>query len=540
MDSEANIARIADFGLAKRLTEQGLTTEGSVAGTPCFMSPEQAQAQELTPQSDLFSLGSVLYVAASGELPFSGDNAYVILDQIRNKTPSPLSELRSDIPTWFSDLIARLMEKDVKNRIDSAETITEVIQNQHLPEIKNAARSRSRLKARMIVATIASVLVALAAYGGWKATRPPAVIVEANQSQTSATESANSNAATRAPFFVTELKKSFENLNEAVVAAAHGSTIVIQSDGPFLVEPIDLGNKELSLIAAPDRRPEFRPAKSSEESLDAFIKTRADLRLKGLVIDWPIEAETKMDVIGQAIIIMEGTKLSLSDCTLKSGKGASCIQMTSGLVELDNVHLISQSGSCVGARYGALELHGTNVLFEGRNAIMLVNSLVTTSSSVASEITLERSSVRAERFLNIVTPRPPRERLALKLNGVVLDCSTVVVVVGGASPMRDVSQVNSLGEVFAALVSWSDRGSIYNRQASFLSYAIWRAPLQTVNGNVADLASWKALFKDEMGGSITAEILSSSPTKPGQPLHQFTELSGTIPEQCGVDTWKLR
>src|SRR6266404_1836452 len=71
-------AKITDFGIARTLTEEGLTVPGRVLGTTDYVSPEQALGQPVTGQSDLYSLGIVLYEMLTGEVPFRGDNQVAV------------------------------------------------------------------------------------------------------------------------------------------------------------------------------------------------------------------------------------------------------------------------------------------------------------------------------------------------------------------------------------------------------------------------------------------------------------------------------
>ena len=71
--------RIADFGLARIAADQKLTNSGLIAGTPQYMSPEQANGKELDARSDLFSLGSVMYAMCTGEAAFHAETALGIL-----------------------------------------------------------------------------------------------------------------------------------------------------------------------------------------------------------------------------------------------------------------------------------------------------------------------------------------------------------------------------------------------------------------------------------------------------------------------------
>ena len=115
-------ARILDFGLVRINDEDPhLTCTGLIAGTPCFMSPEQSRGSELDSRSDLFSLGCLLYQTLTGNLPFRSDNALATLQSIQREQPTPPNELDTEIPNDVSDLVMCLLEKSPARRPPSAE-----------------------------------------------------------------------------------------------------------------------------------------------------------------------------------------------------------------------------------------------------------------------------------------------------------------------------------------------------------------------------------------------------------------------------------
>jgi non-specific serine/threonine protein kinase len=129
-------AKVLDFGLAKieRARPAGgehseaptavqpneLTSAGTTMGTVSYMSPEQARGQLTDARSDLFSLGTVLYQAATGTQPFQGETSAVIFEAILNREPAPVSQVNAAMPGELGRILARALEKDRALRYQSA------------------------------------------------------------------------------------------------------------------------------------------------------------------------------------------------------------------------------------------------------------------------------------------------------------------------------------------------------------------------------------------------------------------------------------
>lgn len=111
---------ITDFGLARAVDDATLTHSGFVAGTPQFMSPEQARGDLVDHRTDLFSLGAVLYTLLAGRPPFRAETAYGILRRICDEPHRPLSTIASSTPRWVTNLVDRFLEKEPDLRIRSA------------------------------------------------------------------------------------------------------------------------------------------------------------------------------------------------------------------------------------------------------------------------------------------------------------------------------------------------------------------------------------------------------------------------------------
>jgi WD40 repeat protein/serine/threonine protein kinase len=113
---------LTDFGLARLTEDVKLTQTGFVAGTPLYMSPEQARGETVDHRSDLFSLGSVLYAMLAGSPPFPGTSPFNVLKHVTDTRPRPVQDHNPAVSHSLADVVERLLEKDPRNRYaDAAE-----------------------------------------------------------------------------------------------------------------------------------------------------------------------------------------------------------------------------------------------------------------------------------------------------------------------------------------------------------------------------------------------------------------------------------
>jgi tetratricopeptide (TPR) repeat protein len=130
LENGAIRAKITDFGLARAVDDATLTASGVIAGTPHYMSPEQARGDPVDHRTDLFSLGSVMYAMCTGRPPFKADSAVVVLRKVIDDEPQPVRELNPDVPEGLVAIINKLMAKVASERYQSAAELAEVLRRQ--------------------------------------------------------------------------------------------------------------------------------------------------------------------------------------------------------------------------------------------------------------------------------------------------------------------------------------------------------------------------------------------------------------------------
>jgi serine/threonine protein kinase len=138
--NERGLVKVLDFGLAKRIasedsdfqdtpTELQQTQAGQILGTPSYMSPEQALGKEVDQRSDIFSMGVMLYLMTTGQLPFRGNNFAETIDQIVHNQPTAIARLNYDVPAELERITLKCLQKSPDRRYQSAREMMVDLQN---------------------------------------------------------------------------------------------------------------------------------------------------------------------------------------------------------------------------------------------------------------------------------------------------------------------------------------------------------------------------------------------------------------------------
>jgi serine/threonine protein kinase/PhoPQ-activated pathogenicity-related protein len=121
--TDFSLARLVDYSLTP------LTGENNVLGTPAYMSPEQCQGYEAGPQSDLYSLGVVLYEMVTGHLPFEAENYLALLRHHTDTPPTPVRLIKPNLPVALEQVIMRCLSKTVSKRPASGEELAQILRD---------------------------------------------------------------------------------------------------------------------------------------------------------------------------------------------------------------------------------------------------------------------------------------------------------------------------------------------------------------------------------------------------------------------------
>jgi serine/threonine-protein kinase len=161
--------KLSDFGLARAVDDASQTQSGVIAGTPQYMSPEQARGESVDHRSDLFSLGGVMYFMCTGHPPFRADSTPAVLRRVCDDRQRPLREVNSEVPNWLADIVDQLLANKADVRFSSATEVADVLKH-HLAELQRTGSSaplrritprpiRNRLNTKSVVASLMTFAV---------------------------------------------------------------------------------------------------------------------------------------------------------------------------------------------------------------------------------------------------------------------------------------------------------------------------------------------------------------------------------------------
>ena len=179
LDQGTERVRVTDFGLARASNDGSFTRSGTLTGTPQYMAPEQIRGEACDAQSDLFSLGSVMYTLCAGHPPFRGETVYAVMQRIVHDQPRSLREQEANIPAWLEDFIFRLLAKEKSDRFATADEVVKILEGelayQQGPQVehepsriwrKTRSASISRQTRHRRQTTTIALAVAIAAISG--------------------------------------------------------------------------------------------------------------------------------------------------------------------------------------------------------------------------------------------------------------------------------------------------------------------------------------------------------------------------------------
>jgi serine/threonine-protein kinase len=121
MLTPAGLVKVMDFGLARMIGTEHLTNDGYMVGTPAYMSPEQVLGRDIDGRADLYAMGVVLFRLLTSQLPFTADSGIAMVQRQLHDPPTPVRNVRSELPEACDEILSRALEKVATNRYQTAD-----------------------------------------------------------------------------------------------------------------------------------------------------------------------------------------------------------------------------------------------------------------------------------------------------------------------------------------------------------------------------------------------------------------------------------
>ena len=449
--------KVTDFGLSRAIDDTSITKSGTIAGTPQFMSPEQAEGKTADSKSDLFSLGSVMYTMCTGKPAFQGESSLAVMRNVCDSTPTPIRKLNPTIPVWIARIVEGLIRKNPDRR----------------PSAKDAARmlaggmtssGDSKPGWKWAFAIAACVLFGLV---GWQISQRSdtgggvvsgGVVGDVTRRPSKETQAAS------LEFRIVGQVETFYSLAEAVAAALDGDVIKVSGDGRHKTDEIEIFGKELTIEAVEGSRPTF----AATDETSHILRSDSSLILRGLTFVPRVGERRPAVQFRHSVIRSTGDSLVIDRCSIEGEIGVSGIGVNCKRVDIINSYVScknssglvvkSEKGTLVNLKNCVFECRlGFTVLIEGgtgRPQVDLSNSTFQGGivCRLAPDQTLTpdefRSITEDTAFLNVRT-----KNSLFDVNYVVLN-----------SPPRPV-RLRQPAQALGRAVWWEDERSFYRSSA---------------------------------------------------------------------------
>jgi serine/threonine protein kinase len=524
LEQESGRAKIADFGLVKDMGDATLTLEGTVAGTPEFMSPEQASGSAVDARTDLFSLGVVLYTASSGLSPFRASGPLLTLQRVRESTPRPLREVDPSLPAWFCEIVGQLLAKDPRQRVESAAALVDLLEGQVTPPGKS-----SRYSTRRRVAVLAGLATVLAVVSILYLSRP-----------TSPSSGTGPKSPPESGFVVSGQDTVFRRLGDAVAAARDNDTIDVYGDGPYPTVPLRTERKRLTIRAASRAQPVILSEVPNRPVAQPFFTTDSDLRLEGLTIYWSLElppGKSEAEALARCAIVATRGEVALDHCRVVTGRLNGCLGVTGGTVALNNCHFAGDGVFGVfwhpapGGR-----LTAEQCVFEGRVGMSVI-AIAETTKAARATLELSHNTFAVERSFQLALFPGPRQPLEISARSNIFDNAQHCVLMGLINPKKpEPPKPDEMINQLRSVAKWSEEGNVHRRGSQYITA---QRPGGVLSAEVDSAALWLKLWnllpERSVEGSIQFRKRADKSDAEPLRLDRVNNPSGPLPARIGAD-----
>lgn len=521
-----NRVRITDFGLAKCTDDSQLTKSGTVLGTPNYMSPEQAMGQRVDFRSDIYGLGAVLYACVTGRAPFDGPTSLQILNQLRERPPHCILNLKPETPHWLVDIIEKLMAREPDSRYQNAGEIIEALShhsNNTASPSPSPSRSRSPSPSRsrsssptallskrpILIAACILMLVIGASYLLWTDTEAPN-LVETIQEPI---QDSGIGPADHADFRITiktgDATRAFPTLQEAVAEATTGAIIEIQGDGTHEIKStITTDGKQLTIRSLPGSAPIL--AISNNEIVSGLV-TDTDLVLEGLTFRLIPQNANELDrgPKRKAVHCVSGN-LHVSNCRFdvmnSRSDSLNCITVVDAKqCEIRNSEF-----------YSGLSNTALDIGMVPETELIVENNLIAAGSAIeiafpirhvpeaAPSVRIDRNLFSAVSGLRIrLTPqrsRPHIRPVPVTAEGNVWDVDFLLSLM--PQPIKENQSRPDLSQrVIEHMMQWHSKENLFRLRQAYVGLSVPNQKIRAMR-NLSTLDQWNALWRSSESSSV--------------------------------------
>jgi serine/threonine protein kinase len=551
--------KLTDFGLARAVNDHNLTQSGMVAGTPAYMSPEQAGGEKIDHRSDLFSLGSVLYAMCTGQAPFHADNSMALLLRVMEETPRPIRDLNPRTPEWLCAIIDKLHAKNREKRYQSATEVAEALALHDTAGAGSTAgasrtitTSKPRVSRKLRWVLLAALLVAIGvpttvylihrqgphdvannspssseqhfttaseASGNHSSSSVSPVVVGSSSESPSSPPAPPPVVVPGQPFVLIPIvggpERFFASLADAVAAGARFDTIEIRDDGPFKTDPVNFP-VQMRIRAGPGFSPVIELTKD-EKGKDRFAPLFTcdfQLALEGLTLKHTstIYFAVQARRLAAAYCNFERGMVSADGGVLRHCRFAKFGFNGGTAFPLTFEHCLMPGGMKLGVREGPRD---------SASAVALVHCTITDEKDTADQ---------AVTWYPRDAGKTPDEPQRLSMEYCIVDCKVFQFVGIGTGVPLDWPWQDYMHKVWI----WNEKGNLYRPNMKFLKIAIMNIMLGGPRDIDAgfDLAGWQKFWELQDRGckqvmiTLDDDMLMTEDTIRAAGLEGKTDLPG--------------
>lgn len=541
--------KITDFGLAQADGAIRLTRSGVLLGTPKYMSPEQARGETLDHRTDLFSLGSVLYVMAAGQPPFNKKRQSELIKDVAEANVPPIESINPALPKWLVATIHKLHKRRPVDRFQSARDVAKLLK-QHagrspgvkisavqvgshddeddgdtvVQPVETSVASRSMQRRWILAAVGVAAAVTLVSIGvskfprssstadGATANVPNVVQPDAAKAPV---EPAPAAKATPFVMMVDQKEKRFESLLAAYREAVPGQTITIEANGELEIPKLII-DKPLTLKAKEGFQPILVETLADHLTNDAPLLTiAADVVLEGL--EFKSKSPTIKDVFDhgphvdpEVTVRVDAGKLAVTYCRFRLLPGHP-MQIAIRGQRMQQTEIIATEilGGCAFEWESPIE--GRLVIQDSCNAGVEAIRFMGQPRQAPAAVEMLRSTFINAHVMNVELRRNgpefndgarPMRKINFRAEDCVFDARHEMFDIHGPGPAGAVPNNSSSEFALDRLINWAGGRNSYDLAA----FATVGGP----NGRkpiIADFAQWQQSWFGREASSETAQVL---------------------------------